>query len=144
MASAWLSACLRCGTRRPLAPQPLATSPPRRRCSHSASADDAAAAAPAQQQLVLEETPALLAAGLVLQHDFISEVEERELVELVDERLADTPYADAHYDSVISGYREFELPITDIVTPGAAAAVQRMRQCAWTATHGVRTHEPLP
>ena len=81
---------------------------------------------------MLEETPALLAAGLVLQHDFISEAEERELVALADERLVDETYAEEHYDSVISGYRECGVPITEILAPGAAAAVQRMRQCAWT------------
>ena len=52
-----------------------------------------------EQQLVLEETPELAAAGLVLRHEFVSTAEEAALLEIADEHLAAVPYADDHYDS---------------------------------------------
>ena len=88
--------------------------------------------------LVTRETPELAAAGLVLQHDFISRDEESELLAIADEKLAGEPYVSSHYDGVISGYRECGVPILDIHSPGAAAAVQRQRQVAWSATHGAK------
>lgn len=98
-----------------------------RRCCH--------AGAP---QLVTVETPELAAAGLVLRHDFVSRGEERELVALADEKLADEPYVEHHYDGVISGYRECGVPILDIHRAEAAAAVQRQREAAWSVTHGAK------
>lgn len=91
-----------------------------------------------RQILVTRETPELVAAGLVLQHDFISRDEESELLAMADEKLAGEPYVNSHYDGVISGYRECAVPILDIHSPGAAAAVQRQRQAAWSATHGAK------
>jgi hypothetical protein len=110
---------------------PLVPAAPRCRCLHRT-------AALPSPQLITQETPELTAAGLVLQHEFITRDEEAELLSLADERLAGEAYVDDHYDGVISGYRECAVPILEIDAPGAAAAVQRMRQAAWDATHGAK------
>jgi len=83
---------------------------------------------------VLDETPELAAAGLVLRHEFVSAAEEAALLEIADEHLAAVPYADDHYDSVIKGYRECAVSV--FPDPHAEAAVQRMRLTAWRATDG--------
>lgn len=100
-----------------------------RRCCHGPTA------AP---QLVTVETPELAAAGLVLRHEFVTHSEEADLVALANEKLADEPYVEDHYDGVISGYRECGVPILEIHRPGAAAAVQRQREVAWSVTHGAK------
>lgn len=111
---------------------PLHSMPPRR-CLHGSGISRTA-----HCQLIKRETPELAAAGLVLKHDFISQAEESALVSLADEKLGGEPYVEDHYDGVICGYRECGVPITDIHLRDAAAAVQRQRQVAWSATHGAK------
>jgi hypothetical protein len=73
--------------------------------------------------------------GLHLEHDFATVAEADALVAAADSHMQEQPYLDAHYDSIISNYRECSIDdFSDY--EDADAAVRRIRLTAWKVTEG--------